>query len=38
VLDRRSKRILAAWIASDIAWILAFIDARKRHEKQLGKR
>lgn len=38
MLDLRSKRILVAWIASDIAWALLFIDARKRHEKKLGRR
>ena len=36
MLDTRSKRILFAWIASDIAWAFLFIDARKRHERQLG--
>ena len=34
----RSKRILFAWIARDIAWAVLFIDARKRHEKRLGLR
>jgi hypothetical protein len=36
--DARSKRILFAWIACDIAWAMLFIDARKRHERQLGLR
>lgn len=38
MLDRRSKRILFAWIAIDIAWAALFVDARRRHEKQLGLR
>ena len=33
MLDRRSKLILAAWIASDVAWAVVFIGARKRHER-----
>jgi hypothetical protein len=38
MLDTRSKRILFGWIASDIAWAVLFIDARKRHESRLGLR
>jgi hypothetical protein len=37
-LDAASKRILIAWIASDIMWALAFIRARKRHETRAGLR
>jgi hypothetical protein len=38
MLDVRSKRILFTCIASDIAWALMFINARKRHQKRLGMR
>ena len=38
MLDARSKRIRFAWVASDIAWAVLFIDARKRHERRLGLR
>ena len=37
-LDTRSKRILFGWIVCDVAWVLLFIAARKRHERQLGLR
>jgi hypothetical protein len=37
-LDPRSKRILFAWIACDIAWVLLFVDARNRHARRLGLR
>lgn len=35
-LDQPSKRILFAWIASDILWTITFIRARKRHEQRAG--
>jgi hypothetical protein len=37
-LDRPSKLILVAWITSDIMWAVAFIRARKRHERQASVR
>jgi hypothetical protein len=37
-LDRPSKLILFAWITSDVMWAIAFIRARKRHERQASVR
>jgi hypothetical protein len=33
-MDTLSKRILTAWIGSDIIWALAFILARRRDERR----
>jgi hypothetical protein len=38
MLDALSKRILVAWISSDVACGLAFIYARRRDEKRTGAR
>jgi hypothetical protein len=37
-LDRPSKLILFGWIASDVVWAIAFIRARKRHERRASVR
>jgi hypothetical protein len=32
-MDRRSKLVLAAWIISDVIWVIVFIAALKRAKR-----
>jgi hypothetical protein len=32
-MDRASKRLLTAWICSDVIWVVLFIRAVKRSER-----